>query len=180
VAERRTITLLAMDSETGSLLKPSNTSDNITISSTNIDESQRSSVPWPGRTFIIRSHTNKKVITFLNGEVILDKLGGLSTYRWRCVVRNGWIGFQDPASARYLGYNKEGWFRCEVNEHNDWEYLCPRKNPEGEYLILVLVNGRLLPLRSDPDVKEEDVKQTVRIGDWNSEGVVWDFIEVSN
>ncbi|KAH7562522.1 hypothetical protein BM1_02042 [Bipolaris maydis] len=66
-------------------------------------ENFQSSIPWPGRTFIIRSHDTGQVITFLDGEIILDKPGGFGTFRWRCVERRGWLGFRDPVSARYMG-----------------------------------------------------------------------------
>lgn len=141
-------------------------------------ENSQSSVPWPGRVFIIRSHKNGQVITLMNGKIILDKPGGLGTYRWRCVEKKGWLGFQDPPGARYLGYDNRGWLRCAVDKHNDWEYICPRKRPEGGYVLLVLVKEELLPLGVHTEETENGVGQRVKIAKWNSEGIVWDFTEV--
>jgi hypothetical protein len=85
-------------SETWDICTPSASSENTTKNALGIEIPQ-SSIPWPGRTYIIRSHKNGQVITFLDGKVVMDKPGGLGTFRWRCVEEKGWMGFKDPASA---------------------------------------------------------------------------------
>ncbi|XP_014557167.1 hypothetical protein COCVIDRAFT_97711 [Bipolaris victoriae FI3] len=157
---------------------PTTNSNPITSKDQQKWESFQSSIPWPGRTFIIRSHDTGQVITFLDGEIILDKPGGFGTFRWRCVERRGWLGFRDPVSARYMGYDSRGWIRCAVDKHNDWEYICVRKRPEGGYVLLVLVENKLLPMGVCSQETGGVVRQRVKIRDWNSEGIVWDFIEV--
>lgn len=168
---------LTADSETATIRTPSMSSEN-TTKDFQKSENPQSSVPWPGRTFIIQSQETGKVITFLDGEVVLDKPGGLGTFRWRCFEKEGWLGFRDPASARYLGYNCEGWLRCEVEWHQDCEYICPRKRPDGGYVLLVLRHMKLLPLGVHVEETEDGAEHKVKIGDWNSDGIVWDFIEV--
>jgi hypothetical protein len=129
---------------------------------------------------MIRSRFNEKVITLLNGDIVLEKPGSLGTYRWRCVENMGWLGFQDPASANYMGYNEEQRIRCAVDKHYDWEYFSPRKLPDGGYAILTLVEDKktLLPIGIYPLQAESGVSQKVMIRDWRSEGIAWDFIEV--
>ena len=166
------------ESEAPTICTPSVTSDNTTKDIHRCEASQ-SSAPWPGRTFIIRSHENGQVITFLDGKIVLDKPGGLGTFRWRCVEKKGWLGFRDPASARFLGYDQHGYLRCLVDHHKDWEYICPRKRPEGGYVLLVLVKEELLPLGVQTQETENGAEQKVKIVKWDSEGIVWDFIEVS-
>jgi hypothetical protein len=151
-----------------------------TAENTRTSETPQSSIPWPGRTFIIRNQANGKVITFLNGEIILDKPGGLGTFRWRCVEKFGWLGFKDPASAQHLGYDEESRLRCAVDHHQDWEYICPRMRPDGGFVLMVLVEQQLLPLGAIAEESKNGTKQKVKIMDWLSEGVVWDFIEVQN
>jgi hypothetical protein len=177
MAQNQPIIPLLVDDKPSTLLTPSVTSENTTSDVTQPND-VHSSVPWPGRTFMIQSRANGQVITFLNGEIILDKPGGLGTYRWRCVESKGWMGFQDPASAKYIGYNKDESIRCTVDKHEHWEYLCPRKRPEGGYLILVFVMETLIPIGVRPISAENGVQQKVRILDWKSDGIVWDFIEV--
>jgi hypothetical protein len=111
--------------------------------------------------------------------MILDKPGGLGTYRWECVEKKGWLGFQDPVSAKYLGYDSEGWIRCAADAHNDWEYICPRKRPEGGYVLLVLVRKELVPLGVHRQKTEKGWEQRIKIKDRNASAIVWDFSEVS-
>jgi hypothetical protein len=120
-------------------------------------------------------------MTFLNGEVILDKPGGLGTFRWRCVEKDGWLGFQDPVSAMYLGHN-ERWLPCAVKKHSTWEHICPRKRPKGGYILLVMFGNRLVPLGARPDMNEKGTEQKVPLvknTDWKDDGMAWDFIEVT-
>ncbi|USP74128.1 hypothetical protein yc1106_01402 [Curvularia clavata] len=177
MAQQSPTILPIIDSKTATICTPSMSSDN-TTKDFQQSEGFQSSVPWPGRTFIIRSQENGKVITFLDGEVILDKPGGLGTFRWRCVEKEGWLGFRDPSSARYLGYDKEGWLRCAVKWHQDWEYICARKRPDGGYIPLVLVEMQLLPLGVRIEETKDGAEDKVKIRNWDSEGIVWDFIEV--
>ncbi|OAK94303.1 hypothetical protein IQ06DRAFT_298369 [Phaeosphaeriaceae sp. SRC1lsM3a] len=164
-------------SETWDICTPSATSENTTKTPL-VFETSQSSIPWPGRTFIIRSQMNGKVITFLDGEVILDRPGGLGTFRWRCVEENGWMGFKDPVSAYWLGYHEHGMLFCRSLHHRNNEYICPRMRPEGGWVLLVIQAHSLRPLGVFASELETGVKQKVKIMDWNSEGIVWDFIEV--
>jgi hypothetical protein len=165
-------------SDTWDIRTPSATSEN-TIKTTQAGDAPQTSIPWPGRTFIIRSQENGEVITFLDGEIVMDKPGGLGTFRWRCVEKHGWMGFKDPASALHLGYNEQALLRCEMAHHQDWEYLCPRMRPDGGFVLLVLVEAALLPLGVST-IKSENGKQKVRVKDWEDKGIFWDFIEVQS
>ncbi|XP_014562768.1 hypothetical protein COCVIDRAFT_83387 [Bipolaris victoriae FI3] len=165
-------------SKTWHICTPSASSEN-TTKSTLSSEIPQSSIPWPGRTFIIRSRKNGQVITFLDGEVVMDKLGGLGTFRWRCVEEKGWIGFKDPASAQYLGYHEHGLLFCRSPHHRNNEYICPRMRPEGGCVLLVIHDENLRPLGVYGNESENGIKQKIKINmDWSSEEIVWDFIEV--
>jgi hypothetical protein len=176
MAQSQSTALSIVESDAWDICTPA-TSEK-TAGNPQISETPRSSIPWPGRTFIIQNQANRQVITFLNGEIILDKPGGLGTFRWRCVEKLGWLGFKDPASALHLGYDEGSRLRCAVNHHQDWEYICPRMRPDGGYVLMVLVEQALLPLGAFEEKSENGTKQKVKIMDWLSEGVIWDFIEV--
>jgi hypothetical protein len=164
-------------SDTWDICTPSATSENTTK---NASVMPQTSIPWPGHTYIIRNRANGQVITFLNGEIILDKPGGLGTFRWNCVEKRGWMGFKDPASALHLGYDDKSFLRCVMAHHQDWEYICPRMRPEGDFVLMVLVNGELLPLGAYTEESENGVKLKVKIMGWLSDGVFWDFVEVQS
>jgi hypothetical protein len=165
-------------SESWDICTPSASSENTTKNVSGIEIPQ-SSIPWPGRTFIIRSHKNGQVITFLDGKVVMDKPGGLGTFRWRCVEEKGWMGFKDPASAQYLGHHEHGLLFCSPHHRNN-EYICPRMRPEGGCVLLVRHDEHLRPLGVFANESENGNKQKIKIMDWSSDGIVWDFIEVQS
>ncbi|PVH93665.1 hypothetical protein DM02DRAFT_541080 [Periconia macrospinosa] len=151
------------------------------------DTAPTTSPPRPGKTYIIRSRSTSKVITFLGGSVVLCPPGSLGTYRWTCVeTADNWLGFQDPASGMYLGYDSHAWLQCQAKSHGEREYLAPRERPSGGFVLLVLVEGHVLPVgvrtrrksgkwdASGSEVMEEGVK----IREWRAEAISWDFVEV--
>jgi hypothetical protein len=52
--------------------------------------------------------------------------------------------------------------------------------PDGGFVLLVLVEQELLPLGSCTEESENGVEQKVKIMDWLSDGIVWDFVEVQS
>ncbi|KAJ5022942.1 hypothetical protein PSV08DRAFT_404953 [Bipolaris maydis] len=164
-------------SETWHIPTPSASSEDTTQNASR-NEILQSSIPWPGRAFIIRSRKNGQVITFLDGEVVMDKIGGLGTFRWRCVEEKGWLGFKDPASAHCLGYQEHGILFCRFPHHRNNERIFPRMRPEGGYVLLVRHDDHLRPLGVFADQSKSGTKQKIKIMDWSSEDIVWDFIEV--
>lgn len=168
-----------VESATRDICTPSVSSENTTTGALSNGILQPS-IPWPGRTFIIQSRKTGQVITFLDGEVVMDKAGGLGTFRWRCVEQGGWIGFKDPASAQYLGYHEHAILYCKTPHHRNNEYICPRMRPEGGFVLLVRQDDHLRPLGVFVHESEKKIKLKVKIMDWSSEEIVWDFIEVQS
>lgn len=169
------LTAISLNAESEPLCPytPSATSNNTIEDSQTFDEGS-ASIPWPGQYFIIRSRTIGHVITFFNRKIILAQQGGLGILRWRCIQKNGWLGFQDPASSMYLGYDEAGWLCCASYKHSEQEYVCPRKRPEGGYVLLVLVEKEPSPI----GVRSTDTVDQIKIRDWKSESIMWDFIEI--
>lgn len=177
MAQDQSVIPLDADAESFCVCTPSATSDNTAKDLQKCDDSQ-SSTPSPGHIFIIRSRTEGKVITFLNGKIILDTPGGLGIYKWRCVQKNGWLGFQDPASAKYLGYDDAEWLQCVADKQDKREYMCPRKRAEGGYVLLALLGDQLYPLGVRSNQTVESLELKVKVRDWDMEGIAWDFIAV--
>jgi hypothetical protein len=90
------------------------------------------------------------------------------------------MGFKDPASAQYLGYHEHGVLFCKVHHHRKNEYICPRMRPEGGCVLLVCHDDFLRPLGVFANESEHGIKQNIKIMDWDSEGIVWDLIEVQS
>ena len=138
-------------------------------------EPNSSSVPWPGSTFIIRSVSSGQVITLLNGRIVLARPGGCGSIHWACVETKGWLGFQNLASGRFLGHDKNGKLCCLSEQHHGWENFCVRMRPEGGYVLLIMHLDGLWQM----GIRVEwGVEKLARIEDGGSDGIVWEFVNV--
>lgn len=168
--------VMSIMSESTQLNTPS-ASSALTARNADVRDDNTSSVPCGGSIFIIRSKSDGKVITLLGGKIILDKPGSLGTYRWKCVETKGWWGFQDPASAMYMGYGEKGVLHCSASRHQGWEYMIIRHISEGGYTILMPTNDRedLLPLGPHGYQGVQTVRLAKTMVD---EHLGWEFIKV--
>ncbi len=132
------------------------------------------SVPWPGNIFIIRSVPCGRVIALLGGRVVLAPIGGHGAIHWDCVESEGWLGFRNLVTDRYLGYNEEGRMHCESDQHAEWEKFCVRMRPEGGYVLLMINDEKL----SQVGVKvDQEVEKLCRLGEGAPGGKRWEFIK---
>jgi hypothetical protein len=153
-----------------------------------------SSVPWASSDFIIRDAASEKVLIFQKGDIRLGDVGGNYTYRWRCVEKDGWFGFRDPASHMFLGHDHQGIIRCQAGHHRAWEEFCMRSVPSGGYNLLVKHYNQLRPVGLEqpkvPDsiwvtieksgmsmAEQVKDKNLAQVEDW-AHAIVWQFIEV--
>lgn len=145
-----------------------------TVASESVDSKPSSaSIPWPGSTFIIRSISSGRVITLLDGQIVLSPPGGRGSIHWVCVETKGWLGFQNLASGRFLGHDKKGRLSCSGERHQGWENFCARGRPEGGYVLLMTHWERLWQVGM---CIEQGVEKLEKTG--GSDGVVWEFIKV--
>ncbi|KAI9748670.1 MAG: hypothetical protein M1835_001738 [Candelina submexicana] len=130
-------------------------------------------VPWPGSSFIIRSVESGHVITLLNGHVRLTQPGGHGCVRWECVETEGWLGFRNTVSGKYLGYDAKGRLRCSAEQHKKWEYFCARARPEGGCILLMTHWEKLWRVGI---MVEQGVEKLAKIE--GSDGMMWEFAKV--
>jgi hypothetical protein len=136
------------------------------------------SVPWPGSTFIIRSVSCGKVITLLEGKIMLAPLGGRGSIHWDCVETNGWLGFRNPITNRFLGHDgkrgREG-LQCEAKEHQTFENFGVRRRPDGGYIMQMIHYHALWPvgIRAVP---EGEILAKIENG--GADVIAWEFIRV--
>ncbi|KAF2726942.1 hypothetical protein EJ04DRAFT_506493 [Polyplosphaeria fusca] len=134
-----------------------------------------SSIPWPKSTYILSSKSDRRVLTLLDGEVILDTLGGRGSIHWELFESRGWYGIRNVPSGRLLGHDKKGKLICEVKIHNEWECFTPRARPDGGHDLLMRFWDNLVPVC----LKTESGKERLfRITDGKSKSVVWEFTKV--
>ncbi len=165
------------ESECSTTFTPSITSDATIPTPKHI-----SSIPWPGSTYIIRSVSTGKVITFRGGKIVLGPIDGYAI-RWECVEKIGWLGFRDPASYKFLGYDINGELLCRQDEQGGWENFCVRLRPNGTFSMLMYQYGSVpLPWWQafcPVGIKTEDgCEKLAVIQDWESETTEWEFIKV--
>ncbi|KAG4424957.1 hypothetical protein IFR04_001928 [Cadophora malorum] len=138
-------------------------------------KSPKSSVPWPGNSYIIRSAISRHVLTLIEGQVILAPPSGKGSIHWACVQTKGWLGFKNTASGSYLGHGKHGNLICSAGKHQSWENFCVRMTPDGDYILLMTHFERLWHVGSKNDKGKEKL---AKIGENMEEAIIWEFIKV--
>lgn len=134
-----------------------------------------SSIPGPGSTFIIRSVSCGRVITLVDGRIVLTQPGGRGSIHWECMENKGWLGFQNPVSGKFLGHNPHGNLCCSADRHRGWERFHVRQRREGDYVLLMTHFEDLWPVGIKLGQGAEDL---AKINRGASDGIVWEFIEV--
>ncbi|KAK0666955.1 hypothetical protein QBC41DRAFT_324776 [Cercophora samala] len=176
-------------------------------------------IPTPGKTYIItalrlpnnsrrRAMTeppanpdqphHRKAITLVNGQLELLELNiaNLTSgcWNWKCVTKDGWLGFRNVASGTYLGHNGNLEVIARAPHHKAWEVFCARRvsyadedeNESGGGKEGVERAGYVLLLKHWETLRWLDVSVTLDAGremqKWYLAGTenaaVWGFVEV--
>lgn len=132
-----------------------------------------------GHTYVIRSVSCGRILTLLNAEVTLEQHNSLGAIYWKCVETDGWLGFQNTASGRFLrhGGGRLG-LHCSSSKHNLWErmQIRPHADYDQGYMLLMEFHRGLRPVGS---VKENGKEILGRIVDKSINSLAWVFLEVS-
>ena len=132
-------------------------------------------VPWPDSTFIIRCVESRRVITLLDGQIVLSQPGGPGSVHWACVETKGWLGFRNTVSGTFLGHDKNGWLQCSAKRHLPWEYFNVRMKPEGGCVLLMTHFDKLwhVGIGAGPGAEK-----LAKIAEGGSGGIAWEFVKV--
>ncbi|KAL6799397.1 hypothetical protein GGI42DRAFT_327513 [Trichoderma sp. SZMC 28013] len=127
--------------------------------------------PIPGKSFMIQTRNKPNLILALKyGKLVwLDKPIPSGGHIWRCVEKDGWLGFRNMASGTYLGHNKEGKIVATQKEHKDRERFTERRKENGGYMLSVLQETALLGVAFSEDGKSLLLQK--------GEGEALDFID---
>ncbi|KAH8666152.1 hypothetical protein BGZ61DRAFT_302500, partial [Ilyonectria robusta] len=130
----------------------------------------RDAVPQAGDTFIIVDKAYGRAITVIEGRPKLETSANRAgSWRWLCTEKDGFLGFRNTVSGRYLGHNI--WWNMVVDgwSHKAWEHFHARRQECGGYTLLA------------PDWF---TMRQISIGEGNTlvagseGGTVWEFIKV--
>lgn len=150
-----------------------------TITATAAVTAQPSAFFIPGQTYMIRSISSKNIwsgsaITDLDSKVFLTTPSAQRSH-WLLVEKNGWLGFMNVYSKRFLGHNIVGSLRCTAKHHNEWEmFHFQPGGPRGQ-LLLMLHWGRLVPVGISLNDGRAGLKMVI---DGIAKEMVWEFVKV--
>lgn len=130
-------------------------------------------VPSHGSTVIIRAVSSENVLTLLDGSVVLAPIGSRGSIHWSCVEREGWLGFRNCSSNKFICHGWDGRLKCTAEERDGWRHLTLTPVPKGGYIMQMLDWWVLRPIVLSP---EKGLQKLARTGNKLSDGVVWEFI----
>ncbi|SCV57409.1 uncharacterized protein FFB14_15143 [Fusarium fujikuroi] len=119
------------------------------------------SVPTPNSWYIIRTRNSikKRYLLVINGKVCLQESphawGG---FWWLSTSLDGWIGFYEFTTGRYLGHDGEGNIVVKALAQGEKERLVVSHQPKGGYHLSVLkeaTNGFQAPRNVLRPLKED-------------------------
>ncbi|KAF1968111.1 hypothetical protein BU23DRAFT_558805 [Bimuria novae-zelandiae CBS 107.79] len=103
-----------------------------------MSEPLTSSVPHPGKTFMLRDPATGRALTLLDGHVSLQPPGTPgSAYHWSCEERNGYLGFKNVAAGAYLGHDGANNIYALVRQQDAWEDFEARHMSNGGYVSVM-------------------------------------------
>ncbi|KAK5629848.1 hypothetical protein RRF57_005563 [Xylaria bambusicola] len=106
--------------------------------------------PIAGKTYMICHRESGKVISLKYGTLVTEIPNQLCGCFWKCLEKDGWLGFRETGSGHVLGHDGKGSYRATQNHHKYWEYLqvVPKGNegyqlgsPRWSTLQLVGIGG---------------------------------------
>lgn len=111
--------------------------------------------PIPGKSGIIATRTKPNLILVLKYGKLewLDRPIPSGGHIWRCVKKNGWLGFRNMASGTYLGYNKEGKIVATQKEHKEQQNFTASRKENGGYMLSVRQEEDLVGVAFSEDGK---------------------------
>ncbi|KAI1751058.1 hypothetical protein F4782DRAFT_547903 [Xylaria castorea] len=135
------------------------------------------SIPEPGQTYKIVEVDSERAITLVGGRLtlVLDA-GTRGGWQWDCEEHpDGWIGFRDAVSGRYLGHDNKGGYIAQASKLLSWESFVLRPRAAGGHNLCVKDGHKLKPM----GISEND-GSTPKLVDAKSheEAARWEFYKV--
>lgn len=164
------------DAESFAIYTPAATNDDMATAQPETSDCSRN-VPSDGLTVIIRCITSGQVITLVDGHVVLASPGGRGSIHWECVESEGWYGFRDVVSNKFLCHGWDGRINCSAEQHNGWRHFTVTPMAEGGFIMQMLDWWTLRPVVVAP---ENGLQKIARTGDRLSKGIRWEFVNVTS
>ncbi|KAK3946795.1 hypothetical protein QBC32DRAFT_271833 [Pseudoneurospora amorphoporcata] len=156
--------------------------------------------PTANSTYLVLHQPTNLALTLVGGKLTLHKVPAMfekghpleskCNWYWQCVETDGWLGFRNAASGRFLGapsdYHGVGSFDVANDAHDRLQRLiCVRagggcdQGPEAPqqsgYVMNFQNSSRLVKAWMEPSWKERsEISMTWKDG---QEGTVWRFVK---
>jgi hypothetical protein len=161
------------DMDACSIYTPATTTENIILDLVR-DHASPSWVPSDGSTVIIRSTSCGNVLTLLDGHVVLAPPGGRGSILWACVETQGWFGFRDCVTGKFICHGGDGRLKCSAEQNDSWRQFTITPVPKGGFIMQMLDWWTLRPIVNNA---KNGLQMLGRTGNKLSEGIVWNFLE---
>lgn len=103
--------------------------------------------PTVGCEYAISIFGTSKVLTCLTNETVgLHTWKGLTTQRFLCTERDGFMGFKyafTGNSWKYIGRNSGQYLACFADRQEKWENIFARANPAGGFTLWISDSDKL-------------------------------------
>lgn len=129
--------------------------------------------PHVGGTFMIKSVGSEEVVSLVEGKIVLARPDGRGCY-WACIQGDGWLGFRNVVSGRFLGRGGNWKLCCEALQYKEWEWFQVRERSTGTVLIMKH-KGILRPVAIRVEKRAEYLAM---VENWEVEEKMWEFVEV--
>jgi hypothetical protein len=174
----QTDTACLSDSENNSVLTPpSTTSENTTTALLAPPPIPPAWIPSHGNKLILRSITCDNVLTFVDGHIVLAPMGGHGSFHWLCVETDGWFGFKNCVTSKFLGHVRgDTRLQCTADERGGgFKDVTITPVPEGGWVLQMRDWDKLRAVV----VHEEGGKRRLkRTGEAVGSGIRWEFVRV--
>ncbi|UKZ76806.1 hypothetical protein TrVFT333_004518 [Trichoderma virens FT-333] len=96
-------------------------------------DGRRYAIPWPGNKYnIFMNDTNRVICSNDAGDLYVYDIDCdvNKQQTWLCVEKNGYFGFVNTHSGRFMGHNNADKLHSVTFHHEAWELMTVRKHPE--------------------------------------------------
>ncbi|KAI4870248.1 hypothetical protein F4820DRAFT_288678 [Hypoxylon rubiginosum] len=133
--------------------------------------------PEAGGTYMIRDLDSGRALTLEGGQLSLKREAGTNGgWRWECAEdAEGWLGFREAVSYRYLGRDNRGGFCARAGKFAAWERFCLRPLKEGGFQLMGIQWWTFK--RMGIAEGKGDGESLVEVGE-AKDAARWEFVEV--
>ncbi|KAH8595352.1 hypothetical protein B0O99DRAFT_512046, partial [Bisporella sp. PMI_857] len=107
--------------------------------------------------------------------VVLAPPGGRGSIHWAYVETEGWLGFRNRISNKFLCHDWNGRLKCSAEQHDGWRHFSITSVPKGGYIMQMVVWWTLRPIAINVEKGPQKLGKT---GNKLSDGIIWELVNI--